>query len=323
MLKRLLNRVDISVSIKLLDPLLIKSGQATVSGVDMAFVRTYRQGKAEPFIPGSSLKGMFRAHAERICRTLKDQSVCLPYVHPSKEEKAKDPESGQAGCGFRMEKTPKGKVIKVPSQDAYRLSCPVCKIFGSTSFVGRMAFSDACIKEGTTWALETRDGIAIDRYTGGVAGGAKYDLEVLSRGEFTTSFAVRNFERWQLGLLSLVLADLGDGLIRLGSGKSRGLGGIKVDIDRFEISYYGSNSPARLSGLWHSATKSERESYGLIPDYEEGPSIPEGRPSGIRIVHDIKNNWQDLLEDAVGDLNEYLKKSEWPKPLNDYVMRAN
>lgn len=56
MLKKMINSARIELDIIPIDPLLIKSGQATVGGVDMAFVRAFRSGdENEPFIPGSSL----------------------------------------------------------------------------------------------------------------------------------------------------------------------------------------------------------------------------------------------------------------------------
>ena len=89
MLKKMINSALIDMEIIPIDPLLIKSGQATVGGVDMAFVRTYRfGGKDEPFIPGSSIKGMIRSYAEKICRSLRDDPVpvCLPYVDRGREK---------------------------------------------------------------------------------------------------------------------------------------------------------------------------------------------------------------------------------------------
>ena len=66
MLKRLLNQCTVRLRLETLEPLLVKSGSAVVHGPDMAFVRTNRNGHFEPFLPGSSLKGVLRSHTERI-----------------------------------------------------------------------------------------------------------------------------------------------------------------------------------------------------------------------------------------------------------------
>jgi len=237
MLKKMINAAHMDFDIVPIDPLLIKTGQATVSGVDMSFVRTFRFGeKEEPFIPGSSLKGVIRSYAEKICRSLRDDPVpvCLPYMKPGEEQAG---EARQASCGLRFEKYKKeNQVGTIPSTDVYRLSCPICRLFGSHRFAGRLATSDAYLTEDfkskSTFVIENRDGVAIDRFTGGAASGAKYDLEVLTRGEFGTTIEIRNFELWQLGLFALVLRDMEQGLVRIGSGKSRGLGRISVNVTR-------------------------------------------------------------------------------------------
>ena len=78
---------------------------------------------------------------------------------------------------------------------------------------------------------ELRDGVGIDRQTGGASHGAKFDLEVVSTGvAFETDIHLRNFELWQLGMLFIVLQDMEDELIPLGSGRSRGLGKVKAEI---------------------------------------------------------------------------------------------
>ena len=63
------------------------------------------------------------------------------------------------------------------NEQAYHDSCPVCRLFGSTSFIGRVAISDAYLA--CSQKTEQRDGVGIDRFTGGAAGQAKFDLEVV------------------------------------------------------------------------------------------------------------------------------------------------
>ena len=71
-----------------------------------------------------------------------------------------------------------------------------------------------------------------DRLTGGASHGAKFELEVVSTGvSFETTIHLRNFEIWQLGLLFIVLQDLRDELIHIGSGRSRGLGKVTATVN--------------------------------------------------------------------------------------------
>ena len=47
---------------------------------------------------------------------------------------------------------------------------------------------------------------------------------------FETDIHLRNFEIWQLGMLFVVLQDMEDELIRIGSGRSRGLGKVTARV---------------------------------------------------------------------------------------------
>lgn len=319
MLKKMLNTAKIEFTISPVDPLLIKSGQATVGGVDMSFVRTRRKnGRNEPFIPGSSLKGIIRSYAEKICRTLKNEPVpvCLPYLKPGGEGQG---EGGQASCGLRFEEYKKSNDIKnLSTCDAYRYSCPACRIFGSNVFTGRFKAADAYLLSGVNPAFEIRDGVAIDRITGGAAPGAKYDLEVLVKGDFTTSIEIQNFERWQLGLIALVLRDMEDELVRIGSGTSRGLGRIKATITSFTICYYGS-TPGALVGIAAQCTDQEKTEYGFANETAGALSLSDPKQKGLRFEHDITSTWKENLAPAVNDLTGYIKVVEWPEGIKNYT----
>ena len=312
MLKKIMNQARIKVQITPVDPLLIKSGQATVGGVNMAFVRTYRFGEEDqPYIPGSSLKGVIRSYAERICRSLRENPVpvCLPYVRPGQEQPG---EGRQASCGHRFDQLK----IKLAQQDIYRLSCPACRLFGSLGFAGRFSVSDAYLNGGHQ--LEIRDGVAIDRITGGAVPGAKYDLEILSQGSFVTTLELRNFERWQLGLIALVLRDMEEAMIHIGSGKSRGLGRIQAKILDFEVSYYN-REVSSLTGLGGLCSSSECESYGFLPETSETREIETALPApdkdGLRRKYSITEIWKDAMSPAVDDLLAYIGKVDWPEQI--------
>ena len=320
----MINSARIEMTIVPIDPLLVKSGHATVGGVDMAFVRTYRHGeKEEPFVPGSSIKGMIRSHAEKICRSLRETPVpvCLPYLKPGDESAE---EARQASCGLRLEKFKKDKrKSSIPSPDVYSLSCLACRLFGCHSAIGRFAASDAYLAEDfkKNFVLEIRDGVAIDRFTGGAAKGAKYDLEVLTRGEFETVIEIRNFERWQLGLVGLILRDMEEGLVRLGFGKSRGLGRFKGVVSRFDLAYY--RPPERFSGLGALCSEKEQNAYGFFPE-SDAPSaqMPAFKQNGLRYECDIAENWKDILEPGVADLQQFIKTVQWPQAIEKYCERG-
>jgi hypothetical protein len=166
-------------------------------------------------------------------------------------------------------------------------------MFGSLKFTGRCAVSDASAVE--RCLTEKRDGVAIDRVTGGAADGAKYDLEVMTKGAFEAHIEVRNFEHWQLGLLGLTLRDMTQGLIRVGMGKSRGLGRIQAQVTSFTLSYFN-HTPPTLTGMYGQCSSQEREQYGLVPEQEcAATELPEPSRVGLRYAYDITQGWEDIL----------------------------
>src|SRR5437764_11796102 len=86
MLKKLMNEAYFTLRITTVGPLLIRSGRATISGPDMTPVLTFRNGRQEVFLPGSSLKGVFRSHSEKVVCSLKSRVVCYPFSGSENKE---------------------------------------------------------------------------------------------------------------------------------------------------------------------------------------------------------------------------------------------
>jgi CRISPR/Cas system CSM-associated protein Csm3 (group 7 of RAMP superfamily) len=109
--------------------------------------------------------------------------------------------------------------------------------------------------------LERRYGVAIDRITGAVAQGP-FELEVLTDALFCGQIGLRNFTIGQFGLLAAALLDMGEGLVPVGYGKSRGLG--RIEIEFGAITFRALRDPGgRLLGVGVLATDTDRASYNL------------------------------------------------------------
>jgi len=175
MLKKLVNECKFSLQITTEGPLLVKSGYATPHGPDMTPVLTYRNNEEQVFIPGSSLKGVFRSHVEKVIRTLNDATVCVPFDNTSCNKRLQRQKD-------RMKR--EGRELK--NETAYRQSCPACRLFGSMFFIGRVSVGDAYLTEKADVGryTEERDGVGIDRFSGGAAQGAKFELRVVRAGLF-------------------------------------------------------------------------------------------------------------------------------------------
>ena len=301
MLKRLVNECRFNLTIHTEGPVLVKSGHGTVSGPDMAPVRTYRNGKTEVYLPGSSLKGVFRSHIEKVIRTLNDGVVCNPFVKT--DDKANRDE---VSCGDKF-----NEKEDLSNEEVYRDSCPACRLFGSTSFIGRVAISDAYLTEDSEEKIEQRDGVGIDRFTGGAAGTAKFDLEVVSSGvAFETNIYLRNFEVWQLGMLMLIVQDLEDGLISIGSGKSRGLGNVKGEISEVSVNYLGAMNGKSKKDVWGLGKFLCDGSYGTdASDKLTMQSPPKEKTHGIRkITTFTDDSLQELKKAAVASFVEQIQQ---------------
>ncbi len=315
MLKKLINEAYFTLRITTTGPVLIKSGYASVSGPDMTPVLTFRNGQQEVFLPGSSLKGVFRSHIEKIVCSLKPRVVCYPF------EGNEDKQAGLSqrqrdyleSCGGIFTAHAKRgdaerKMLEDRTDLVYAASCPTCRLFGSTGFIGRVAIGDAYLvsKE----IKEQRDGVGIDRLTGGASHGAKFELEVVSTGvAFETDIHLRNFEIWQLGMLFVVIQDMEDELIRVGSGRSRGLGKITATISAEEkhgrpgglvtSTIRGNDEPA--DQLWGLGRWLNDESYGTLKDDVDilklSPPV-EQTDRGIRRIRAFTGANLSALRDA-------------------------
>ena len=290
MLKQLVNECQIDFNINIEGPVLIKSGIETGGGPDMAFVTVFRNGGEEVYLPGSSLKGMLRSHAERITRTLAPDNltvVCDPF---------------KTKCGANGKDNP----------DVYKRSCLICKLFGSTGFAGRLATEDA-YSDGHAPKPQQRDGVGIDRFSGGAARGAKFDLEVINEGVFATALHIRNFELWQLGLIGFVLQDLKDGFIRIGFGKSRGLGKISGEIKQVRLHFLGANIPQLSDGKLPirgiGSLFPESESYGMVtPDETAIEFTHELQSNGVRTTATFPDDmfpWQEVASQWIEHVKSY------------------
>ena len=273
--KRLVNHCTIALTIIPDGPILIKSGQegAEPAKPDMEFVETYHDKGKTIYLPGSSLKGAIRAHAERIVRTVggEQRNSQQPVWTP------KDPLS-KAAYEY-LDKYEDTAAI-------YKDSCTISQLFGNTSIASRLRVEDA-YPSGEV-KLEERNGVAIDRVFGSVAVGP-FNYQVCTKGEFKTKIHLKNFSLAQLGLLGLVLRDLNDGWFGLGFAKSRGLGTVEVRYDKATVQYPGCilNDEQRIWQLgtdntWDATTllgagmfltPEEAETYGFSTN-EQQTNLP-------------------------------------------------
>jgi CRISPR/Cas system CSM-associated protein Csm3 (group 7 of RAMP superfamily) len=299
--KRLVNHCTIDLSIIPDGPILIKSGRegADPTNPDMEFVRTFHKGGWSIYLPGSSLKGAIRAHAERIVRTVGSDT----NPNDTKKLWANDPLKGDY----------LGK--KLDSSAIYKQSSFTDQMFGNTSIASRIRIEDAHPTDVKQLQIEERNGVAIDRVFGSVAVGP-FNYQVCTAGEFRTKIHLKNFTIAQLGLIGLVLRDLNEGWFGLGFAKSRGLGTVKVKYNSATVQYPGCKLDAEnkkiqqignsqnwnwtfLLGAGEFLSVEEAKKYGFSkPDNQDSPVRAESMDLGFG----VQLKWEGDTESGAKDL---------------------
>lgn len=220
MFKNLKNEVQFQFIIKTDGPLFLKSSEdnsLNPIAADSSYMTAYKNGKLVPYIPGTSLKGVFRSATERMlssecCDILYKNTSCL------KEKEAKE----------------------LNGRERYVKSCLACKLFGSKTLKSRISFGDAYV-EGL-YKTSKRTCVAIDRVTGAAKGGALYDMEYIEDASFKETIRIQNFEKWQIKLLILLLNEMNEGYIALGGMTSKGFGKVLVSDIKVKVKYYGNKN---------------------------------------------------------------------------------
>ena len=234
------------------------------------------------YLPGSSVRGAWRAHLEKALRSLDDAEpkVCDPLIS--------DDEQGPAGPYLACSKVlvnDEDERVAVP----YHSSCPICRLFGNTAQASRLSFGDAELERPT---LAEVDNVAISRQTGAVH--SPFRAIVLRNAKATLQLRLRNFELWQAGLLGHLFDDLSKGLVPLGSGKNKGWGANTAKATSIRWTCFGKDRArdGKLLGLGETLDANRRNDYGLAP-VGTPPAIEAQRIAGEsalwRHVYEIKD----------------------------------
>lgn len=247
MFDRLYNQAHLVYRLEPVTGLLVRSGRDPTDPrrPELEFIRTWAEvgGSLQevPFLPGSSVKGVVRSHAERILRTL----------------------------GLRCCDIAANPCIRTPT---YGQHCFACRTFGCTSLSSRVRFTDALpwppdadgeerSRRVTGIRLEVRPGNVVDRRKGSARN--FFELEVLTAGAFYGEVTLRNYQLWQLGLLALVIRDLNAGFQRVGGLKSRGLGRVRLTVEQLRFEQWGPLAGApELRGIGY--LQALRDSHDLV-----------------------------------------------------------
>ena len=209
------------------------------SAVDLAVLRMSLNGKLVPYIPGSSLKGVFRSTAIQlanrkgltVCSGL-SKGTCMDLRYPEFDGKT---------LLDKIQEEIRNRNYRRAIELFHEKACLLCKVFGAPSFTGHSEFNDSYpINENgevQDAPVGVRTGIAINRRTGAVHMGALYQVEYVEPGaRFRFSIRTTNLPNYALGLLAKILRMVNEGWVRVGGFKTRGFGELRVEGLRFAVS---------------------------------------------------------------------------------------
>lgn len=259
MFRKLYNRAVLEGEIVPDGPVLIVEGGASPdpTAPDLAFVRTRSGSSSTVYLPGSSLKGVLRSHAERILTT------------------ALGPRSAEDPFDQEAERRTRAKAHREAGERpaAYRSSCEADRLFGSTEIAGRLSIADAIpVSPESRQAAnrtEIRYGVAIDRVKGSVLHGP-FEQEAVTGGAFRLRVTLENFELWMLALLLQAVQDLHQGFVQIGHAKTRGFGSVTIQNPKLQLLWPGGRSD-QIRGAGACEPSDELiEAYGLTP----GDALP-------------------------------------------------
>ena len=199
-------------------------------------------GRLPFFIPGTSMRGAWRAHLERILRSLdppETARVCDPLDDDTDEKMA----SPYRACSTELTAVKDRRIKAHQPFVPYTLSCPVCRLFGNTTQASRFSISDGELTNGNENRLVSREHVRIDRQSGRVAQGALIKYFGLQGAQFRVDIQLRNFELQHLRLVGALLKDIAIGAVPLGSGKNKGYGQVKGKFEEIRFTHFGLEEP--------------------------------------------------------------------------------
>lgn len=227
----------------------IGSGREGELATDMGVLL---ESDGTPILPGSTLKGAFRAFAERLAGYL-NLSACLLDSELSGVKCVSDATYRRKEKIYEEFKKLKSETHKIKFLEQH--VCDVCHLFGSPLHASRIFFNDGrYLSQGRN--LQIRDGVCIDRDTETARHGAKYDFEAVPRGaEFEIAISLENPSDEDCALAAAALAEWEHGF-RLGGFTSRGLGWVQLKdrkVQRVDYTDTGQLQDFLLKGVMREA----------------------------------------------------------------------
>lgn len=245
----------IDTTLRIVDALHIGTG--SIDAVEERKTALTRTRDGRPLIPGSSWKGLFRARAGYILRSVwGEEAACTSHTGCSDcalcslfgsqrrrgrlvfsdspvdttQRRLLDPAAPSSPSPAAARVVPSAPGTKAPARPTplsiapRRIAPAAAKVAPTTGTAGQAP------------SIPSRIHVAIDRITGGARDKMLYAEEIVTSGSFTLKITpLDRIEDWERNLLLHVVRDLNDGLIGVGKGAQRGQGTVALTADSLTL----------------------------------------------------------------------------------------
>lgn len=256
------NRLEITGKLTTITALRISAGRSSEPiGSDLPVIKDVF---GNPLIPGSSFKGALRSRLESFLRGINPNLAANPAI----EEEWSITSKAMKELKDRYDDD------EALTREIIQQTDLASRLFGSPWIASKFQVRDLTVLSDTWFGqYQERDGVAIDRDTETAADGKLYDFQVVPAStQFEFRAVVENAEEWELGLLMIGLHQFETEQIPLGGGRSRGLGVVKLEIDKmrwFDVN----NDPEKLLTYLQELVSSN--TIDDISSYEDGKQFKE------------------------------------------------
>ncbi|MEH2265926.1 type III CRISPR-associated RAMP protein Csx7 [Nostoc sp.] len=276
------NRLEIAGTLTTITALRISAGRSSEPiGSDLPVIK---DALGNPLIPGSSFKGALRSRLESFLRSIVGNNRKL-VANPAIENEwsITSQEMKQLKENYDNDEALTREIIKQTDLAS--------RLFGSPWIASKFQVRDLTVVSDSWFGqYQERDGVAIDRDTETAADGKLYDFQVVPAStQFEFRAVVENAEPWELGLLMIGLHQFETEQIPLGGGRSRGLGVVKLEIEKmrwFDVN----DDPEKLLTYLQELVSSN--TIDDISSYEDGTQYKQNWTHAL-ITHlreNITNN---------------------------------
>lgn len=255
------SRLELTGTLTTITALRISAGRSTEPiGSDLPVIK---DALGRPLIPGASFKGALRSRLESFLRGIVGNDrklVANPAIEA--EWSITSQEMKKIKETFLNDQALTDEIIKQTDL--------ISHLFGSPWIASKFQVRDLTVlPENWFGQYQERDGVAIDRDTETAADGKLYDFQVVPAGTpFEFKAVVENAEDWELGLLMIGLHQFETEQIPLGGGRSRGLGVVKLEMDKMRwIDVEG--NPKYLLEYLQKLVREDETAYEEATDYKD------------------------------------------------------